>query len=99
MPRHAFKSAWRNLSFGGAVAAETEARQASSSFCENVALEDGSVVYASYTKKVRRKEPNVTTSRFITEHLIESQRIDPLSEKQVERMRRNPKEARLGQDG
>lgn len=91
MPRHAFKSAWRNLSFGGAVAAETEARQASSSFCENVALEDGSVVYASYTKKVRRKEPNVTTSRFITEHLIESQRIDPLSEKQVERMRRNPK--------
>lgn len=91
MPRHAFKSAWRNLSFSDAVAAETEARQASSSFCGNVALDDDAVVYASYAKKVRRKEPNVTTSRFITEYLIESQRIDPLSEKQVGRMRRNPK--------
>ena len=92
MPRYASKSAWRNLSFSDAVAVETEARQASSSFCENVALDDSSVVQASHAKKeVRRKEANVTTSRFITEHLIESQRINPLGEKQVERMRRNPK--------
>lgn len=92
MPRYASKSAWRSLGFGNTLAAETEAHQVPTSPYENVALNDSSVAHASHMKKeVRRKEANVTTNRFIAEYLIESQRIDPLSEKQVERMRRNPK--------
>lgn len=89
MPRYASKSAWRSLGFGNTLAAETEAHQVPTSPYENVALNDSSVAHASHMKKeVRRKEANVTTNRFIAEYLIESQRIDPLSEKQVERMRR-----------